>query len=203
MFNVPRPHDSPDARRPKPKISHPKYRARKPSSTLSFIETFAPSIDGANVSMKLNVELGLRARYFGWEILGFGRRASGESWGRGTLNMQTNIRGAGRLLWSEVAQLDAASGFAASPVGLSGFAVCGTFLIAGGDIDAALLRECREVRAPAAQSRAGITRVPDVLIARYLGGSTEEVFHWFTNLWTVLRPALSEKTACPPRVWAC
>ncbi|HMA00080.1 MAG TPA: urease accessory protein UreD [Steroidobacteraceae bacterium] len=159
--------------------------------------------DGANVSMELNVELGLRARYFGWEILGFGRRASGESWGRGTLNMQTNIRGAGRLLWSEVAQLDAASGFAASPVGLSGFAVCGTFLIAGGDIDAALLRECREVRAPAAQSRAGITRVPDVLIARYLGASTEEVFHWFTNLWTVLRPALSEKTACPPRVWAC
>jgi urease accessory protein len=159
--------------------------------------------DGANISMELNVELGLRARYFGWDILSFGRRASGESWGRGRLNMQTNIRGAGCLLWSEVADIDARSGFAASPVGLSGFTVCGTFLVAGYDIDAPLLRECREVIPPAAESRTGITRVPGVLIARYLGDSTEDAFYWFTNLWAVLRRALSDKVACPPRVWAC
>jgi urease accessory protein len=159
--------------------------------------------DGANISMELNVELTLRARYFGWDILSFGRRASGESWGRGRLNMQTNIRGAGSLLWSEVADIDARSGFAASPVGLSGFTVCGTFLVAGYDIDAPLLRECREVIPPAAESRTGITRVPGVLIARYLGDSTEDAFYWFTNLWAVLRRALLDKVACPPRVWAC
>jgi urease accessory protein len=159
--------------------------------------------DGANISMEINVELSLRARYFGWDILSFGRRASGESWGRGNLNMQTNIRRAGCLLWSEVADLDAASGFAKSPVGLSGFTVCGTFLVAGGGIDAPLLRECRKVIPSAAESRTGITRVPGVLIARYLGDSTEDAFHWFTNLWAVLRRALSDKAACPPRVWAC
>ena len=159
--------------------------------------------DGAHISMELNVELAWRARYFGWDIMSFGRRASGESWDRGKLNMQTNIRGAGRLLWSEAADIDARSGFAASPVGLSGFTVCGTFLVAGYDIGAPLLRECREVIPPAAQSRTGITRVPGVLIARYLGDSTEDAFYWFTNLWAVLRRALSDKVACPPRVWAC
>jgi urease accessory protein len=159
--------------------------------------------DGANIRMELNVELGLGARYFGWDILSFGRRASGESWGRGRLNMQTNIWGAGCLLWSEVADIDARSGFAASPVGLSGFTVCGTFLVAGYDIDALVLRGCREVIPPAAESRTGITRVPGVLIARYLGDSTEDAFYWFTNLWAVLRPALLDKVACPPRVWAC
>jgi len=159
--------------------------------------------DGANISLELNVELGLRARYFGWDILSFGRRASGESWGRGRLNMQSNIRAAGSLLWSEVADIDARSGFTASPVGLSGFTVCGTFLVAGYDIDAPLLRECREVIPSAAESRTGITRVPGVLIARYLGDSTEDAFYWFTNLWAVLRRALSDKVACPPRVWAC
>ena len=159
--------------------------------------------DGANISMELNVDLTARARYFGWDILSFGRRASGESWDRGKLNMQTNIRRAGSLLWSEVADIHAQSGFAKSPVGLSGFTVCGTFLVAGCDIDAALLRECREVTAPAAESRTGITRVPGVSIARYLGGSTEEAFYWFTALWAVLRRALSDKAACPPRVWAC
>jgi urease accessory protein len=172
-------------------------------ATLEWLPRENILFDGANISMELNVELGLRARYFGWEILSFGRRASGESWGRGRLNMQTNIRGAGCLLWSEVADIDAKSGFAASPVGLSGFTVCGTFLVAGGDIDASLLRECREVVPSAAQSRTGITRVPGVLIARYLGDSTEQAFYWFTDLWAVLRRALSDKAACPPRVWAC
>ena len=101
--------------------------------------------DGANISMQINVELARRARYFGWDILSFGRRASGESWGRGRLSMQTNIRAADRLLWSEAADIDAQSGFAASPVGLSGFTVCGTFVVAGSDIDVPLLRECRAV----------------------------------------------------------
>jgi urease accessory protein len=159
--------------------------------------------DGASISLELDVDLTAHARYFGWDILSFGRRASGESWGRGTLNMQTNIRRAGSLLWAEVADIDAQSGFAKSPVGLSGFTVCGTFLVAGCDVDATLLRECREVTPPAAESRTGITRVPGVLIARYLGGSTEDAFYWFTALWAVLRPALSDKAACPPRVWAC
>ncbi len=117
--------------------------------------------------------------------------------------MQTNIRGADCLLWSEAADIDARSGFAASPVGLSGFTVCGTFVVAGSDIDVALLRECRAVIPPAAMSRTGITRVPGVLIARYLGDSTEDAFYWFTNLWAVVRRAGTDKVACPPRVWAC
>lgn len=159
--------------------------------------------DGANISMLLDVELASRAKYFGWDILSFGRRASGESWSHGKLNMQSNIRRAGCLLWSEVARVDAQNGFAKSAVGLSGFTVCGTFVVAGYDIDALLLTECRDVKPPAAASRVGITRVPAVLIARYLGDSTEDAFQWFTNLWAVLRRALSGKAACPPRVWAC
>lgn len=159
--------------------------------------------DGSNISMKLSVELGSGARYSGWEILSFGRRASGESWGDGRLNMETNVRSADRLLWSEAADIDARSGFGDSPAGLSGLTVCGTFLVAGCDIEAPLLRRCREMTPRGAESRTGITRVPGVLIARYLGGSTEAAFCWFTNLWTVLRPAVSDRAACPPRVWAC
>ncbi len=159
--------------------------------------------DGSNVSMSLDVSLTGQSMYFGWEILGFGRRASGERWHRGKLRMHTCIRRANDLLWSESANLDAAGGFAASPVGLSGFSVCGTFVVAGCEVETALLAACRQVPPPATDARIGITRVPGVLIARYLGDSTEEVFNWFTALWTVLRPTLSEKAACAPRVWAC
>jgi urease accessory protein len=153
--------------------------------------------------MSLDIALSAHSKYFGWEVLCFGRRASGESWRRGTLEMRTSIKRSDRVLWSEVADLEADSGFAQSTVGLSGCTVCGTFLVAGHDVENELLKVCRDVRPTLAAARVGITRVPGVLIARYLGDSSEEVFTYFTELWTVLRPALSAKVACAPRVWAC
>jgi urease accessory protein len=159
--------------------------------------------DGCRISMNLDIELAAQSQYFGWEILSFGRRASGESWHRGSLRMRTSIRRAGRVLWSEMANVEAGSGFMRSAVGLSGFTVCGTFLIAGFDIETELLNACRRVSAKLADARIGMTRVPGVLIARYLGDSSEEVFNYFTGLWTILRPALSARVSCAPRMWAC
>jgi urease accessory protein len=159
--------------------------------------------DGSNIAIDLDVDMSLHAKYVGWDIFSFGRRASGESWRRGNLRLRTSIRRDGRLLWSEIANIDAQSGFADSPVGLSGFTVCGTFVIAGFDVAAALLKLCRDVRPAVPGSMRGITQVPDVLIARYLGDSTEEAFGWFAGLWAVLRQPLLGRIACPPRLWAC
>ena len=159
--------------------------------------------DASEIVMKLDVALSSTSRYFGWEIMSFGRRASGESWQRGKLSMRTSIRRANRLLWSEVANVEAGGQFARSAVGLSGATVCGTFVIAGEEVCADLFAACREVRPVAGKARFGMTRVPGVLIARYLGDATEDVFDWFTALWSLLRPALTERAACAPRVWAC
>jgi urease accessory protein len=159
--------------------------------------------DGCKISINLDIELSAQSKYFGWEVLSFGRRASGESWRRGNLRMRTSIRRSGRVLWSEMANVEAASGFMKSTVGLSGFTVCGTFLIAGFDVENGLLTACRRLRPKSGEARIGMTRVPGVLIARYLGDSGEEVFNYFTALWTVLRPALSARVSCAPRIWAC
>jgi urease accessory protein len=159
--------------------------------------------DGAHVSLQLDVDLSGHAKYFGWDIVNFGRRASGETWRRGKLRMQTHIRCADRVLWSEIANVDGQSGFANSAVGLAGFTVCGTFVFAGSEVSAASLAGCRRVKRPVADSRVGITHVPRVLIARYLGDSSEDAFQWFANLWVVLREAELGKIAHPPRVWAC
>lgn len=158
--------------------------------------------DGANVSLHLDVDLSGRAKYFGWDIVSFGRRASGETWRRGRLHTHTHIRCADRVLWSEAANVDAQSGFAHSPVGLAGFTVCGTFVCAGSEVSAASLADCRGVKPPEG-SRVGVTHVPRVLIARYLGDSSEDAFQWFVNLWVVLREGTLGKVAHPPRVWAC
>jgi urease accessory protein len=159
--------------------------------------------DGSRISMSLEIALSGQSKYLGWEILSFGRRASGESWRRGTLSMRTRIRRADRVLWSETAHVDAGSGFLQSPAGMSGLSVCGTFLVAGYEVESELLAACRRLRPAPGTGRFGLTRVPGVLIARCLGDSSEQVFNYFTELWTVLRPALSATVACAPRVWAC
>ena len=115
--------------------------------------------------------------------------------------MQSRIRLQDRLLWAEVANVDAAGGFAPSPMGLCGMTVCGTMVMAGVE-PGGLLAPCRAVPVPDS-SRAGITHLPHLVIARYLGDSAEAAFTWFTALWAASRPAILGKAAQPPRVWAC
>jgi urease accessory protein len=159
--------------------------------------------DGSRARMELDVELVPTAQFFGWEILCFGRRASGERWRTGNLRLRTRIRRAGRPIWCERANVLAGSGFESSPVGLGGFSVSGTFIAAGCDVSAELLAACRSTRAGDDGSRRGVTSLPGVLLARYLGHSSEEAFSWFTAVWTVLRPALLGQPAVAPRIWAC
>ena len=159
--------------------------------------------DASQVRMSLDVELQSDGKFLGWEILCFGRRASRECWQRGGLRLRSRVSRAGRLLWSECADVSAGSGFDTSPMGLAGCSVSGTLLCASSDIDAALLLTCRGMQLRTADSRAGVTALPGVLLARYLGHSSEEAMQWFTSLWQLLRPALFGVTATAPRLWAC
>jgi len=143
------------------------------------------------------------AQFLGWEILCFGRRASGEGWHTGGLRLRTRIRQAERPLWCERANILAGSGFDSSPVGLGGYSVSGTFVAAGSDVNAELLAACRTMVPSGDDSRVGVTTLPRVLLARYLGHSSQDAFSWFTSLWTALRPALLRQPAVAPRLWAC
>jgi urease accessory protein len=45
--------------------------------------------------------------------------------------------------------------------------------------------------------------LPGVLLARYLGHSSQDAHDWFAAIWKLLRPALLGATATAPRLWAC
>jgi urease accessory protein len=66
-----------------------------------------------------------------------------------------------------------------------------------------LLGACRAVVPRGVDSRVGVTRLPKMLLARYLGHSSQDAFNWFTSVWTLLRPALLDQAAIAPRLWAC
>ena len=171
-------------------------------SVLEWLPRETILFEDSRAAMTLDVRLSARARYLGWEILCFGRRASGESWRRGRLRLSTRVEREGVLCWSELADVSGQSGFAESDAGLAGCSVSATLLAAGCPLDPELLQRCRDI-APGAEARTGLTWVPGVLVARYLGHSSEQAFQWFTALWTVLRPALLGRSAQAPRLWAC
>jgi len=73
-------------------------------------------------------------------------------------------------------------------------------MVAASDtIDDALVAACRAVRSE--DGRAAVTRLPHVLVARYLGGSVAAARTYFATLWRVLRPVFAGREAIHPRIW--
>ncbi|MCF8198541.1 MAG: urease accessory protein UreD [Sulfuritalea sp.] len=156
---------------------------------------------GARASMRTAIELESGARYVGVETICFGRRASGESFERGSLRLATDIRSEGRLLWRERGMIEGGSPQLASPIGLAGYTVCSTVLAAGVDIAAETLSACRIIETAEAKAQRGVSALPNLFVGRYLGHSSEAARQWFVDLWQHLRPAFVGREAAVPRIW--
>ncbi len=155
--------------------------------------------DGALAEMRTEVRLERGARFIGWEILCLGRTGSGERFARGACRLATGIERDGGMLWHERGRIEGGSAMLDSPAGLGGQPVAGTLLAAAPSIDDSVLAACRELH-PAAGEGA-VTRLPGLLVARYVGASSEPARNWFIALWRVLRPALLGREAIEPRIW--
>ncbi|MHB9117612.1 MAG: urease accessory protein UreD [Burkholderiales bacterium] len=156
--------------------------------------------DGAQASMTARIDLAAEARFIGWEVLCLGRRASGERFESGSIRLDTRVEREGRPLWLERGRLEGGSPLLHSPAGLAAYSVSAS-LIAAGPVDAALLAACRDIAPVEAGAQHGITVLPEVMLARYLGHSSEAARAWFAALWQVLRPAVIGCEARTPRIW--
>lgn len=157
--------------------------------------------DAARAALNSRIDLAADACFIGMEVLCLGRRASGELFENGAVHFDTRVQRAGQLLWLERGRLEGGAGLLNSPAGLAGFSVSGTFLAVAPHIESGLLTACREIPLRESDARRGLTQLPDMLVARYLGHSSEAARHWFTDLWHVLRPALIGREAQTPRIW--
>lgn len=156
--------------------------------------------DGAIAQMQSNIDLAADARFIGWEVLCLGRRASGEKFNSGSLLMSTTINQNGKPIWLERGKLEGGSSLLDSSAGLAGYSVSAT-LLAVGNIDVALLSACRAIIPEEAGILYGLTLLPDLLVARYLGHSSEAARSWMVELWRLLRPAMTGRDAHLPRIW--
>lgn len=170
-------------------------------AVLEWLPLPAIVFDRARAATRTEVHLDEAALYLGWDIACLGRTASGERFNAGELRQRTEVWQQGKRLWCEFARLAGGDPMLVSNAGLASCTVSATLIAAGRDIGKELLAQCREV-APQADEHAGISVLPRVLLARYLGHSTERALHYFTALWALLRPALAGRVAVTPRIWA-
>lgn len=163
--------------------------------------------DGAEVHWQTRIDLAADACYMGWEIVCFGRSASGEKFRYGKLRQQTEIFQQGKRLWGEYAAIKGGDMLLSSPTGLADRSVYGTFLIAGSLINDEQLKAIRAIalehdsNIKETEDISGITRIGSILAIRYLGNSSEMARQYFVAVWSILRPSVCGRDANIPRIW--
>jgi urease accessory protein len=153
--------------------------------------------DGAHAEMVNRVDLARGAVFVGWDVLCLGRAARGETFSRGKLRMHTEVRREGRPIWLERGVIAGGGPVLTAAAGLAGHSVTGTMLVASDGLNGHLLEVCREIEAKGA----GVSLLPGLLVARYLGDSAQQARDCFTRVWHALRMPLTQRAPVAPRIW--
>jgi urease accessory protein len=169
---------------------------------LEWLPQEAIVFNAAAATCEVTVELAPTATYIGSDILCMGRVASGERLTSGSFRQRLTLRRGGRTLWQERGLFDPARGASRSVIAFAGATVTATVLAAAPEISAELLEGARSTLAERFGASAAASRLPGgLLIARYLGDSSEAARRFVISIWSVLRPALIGRTAVTPRLW--
>jgi urease accessory protein len=156
--------------------------------------------EAARANLTWEARLEGDARLIAWDIVRLGRTASGERFERGQLRSTSRLWRDGRLAWIERARIGSDTCVAQAAAGLGGEPVYATLICASPVIDHDLLARCRAVKPLAGEG--AVTRLPQLLVARFVGSSTEAVREYFVALWTLLRPVAMGREAAAPRIWS-
>lgn len=153
---------------------------------------------GAEVTISTQVRLDSQAQFIGWEINCLGRPTINERFDHGEAIFKF-------ALWRDDHPLLIERMAVQGETGLTGCAALRgdpvvASLYATLD-DATLINRIRTLIDADENRRLGITHTDGVLIARYLGDSTEQVRNLFKRIWKDLRPIILNRPACEPRVW--
>ena len=176
------------------------------NATLEWLPQETILFDAAQVRMTTRVDLAPDAKFAGWEVVCFGRRAAGEKFAQGHLQQRVQIWREDNLLWTEAANLEAGSRAMVSPVGMNGHTISAVFLVAAGAVPAEILEACRAIvpdnKETPENNLYGVTALPEILAARFVGDKVEHARDYFERLWQVLRPWYANVDMQRPRIWA-
>jgi urease accessory protein len=156
--------------------------------------------DGAHACLETDVQLADDATFIGWDIVCLGRTAFGERYASGTTKIRVRIRRDEQTVWLEQGAIDAGGRVGRAPAGLGGRSVFGSLIASAAGMTRELVNACRLKRA--ASGATSVTAPPGLLVARYLGDSTEAARNYFEELWACIRAPVNGHAACRPRIWS-
>lgn len=197
------------------------------NSTLEWLPQETILYDGALGHSQTRVDLEADSRFIGWEIICLGRPANQIRFQSGYFLQQMAIYRDALPLLLEKQHLQADSPLAHQAWGLQGYPVVGNLYACGfSEEPINLIQDLRQfITAESAgdqevydagdqdvddggdskisyrNERIAVTWRLGVLVVRYLGDDTERARTIFTQLWQILRPALTDREACIPRIW--
>ncbi|SER06115.1 urease accessory protein [Nitrosomonas sp. Nm51] len=176
----------------------------KTGATMEWLPQETIFFDDAQVELAQSINLEKDSIYIGCEIFCLGRTAFGESFNSGRIRQKVTIQRENQLIWYEQLNLHGGSKAMRSPLIMADKTVCATLLAASnslhaGDLINALRSQAADI--DNGDGMLGVSQVKSVIVARYLGNSSEVARAVMLKLWDVLRPALLGRAAQVPRMW--
>lgn len=161
-----------------------------PQETILFPDAYA--------HIATRVRLTERSRFIGWEIVCYGRPASGLPYSSGRANQDFELWLNDTPLLLDHLRLDGASEAMQARFGLSGHVSLGTMFAF--PADDALLDLARSVRVEGVL--AASSKVDGVLVTRAAGAQADAVRRHLALIWSSIRPHVAGRPATAPRIWS-
>ncbi len=157
--------------------------------------------NAARTQNALSVDLQEGAVFCGWDVMCLGRTASGERFQTGRIHQHLRLTRGTKPLFEELGTLEGGGTLLDSPIGMAGYPICATFIMAGVASGRDALDFCRAV-VPPGDCKSGVSAMGDVLVARCLARTSEAARAYFLKMWEHLRPKYAQVPARVPRIWA-
>jgi urease accessory protein len=161
-----------------------------PQETILFPDAYA------NIATR--VRLTEASRFIGWEIVCYGRPASGLGFAGGRAHQDFELWLNDTPLVLDHLRLDGAGESMQARFGLAGHPVLGTMFAF--PADDALLAVARSVVVESVLS--ACTKVDGVLVCRAIGPQADAVRQTLTSIWALIRPHVIGRAVTLPRIWA-
>ena len=167
-----------------------------PQETILFPDAYAHLATRAHLTK--------RSRFIGWEIVCYGRPASGLLYERGEANQDFEIWIDDVPIVLDHLRLTGASHSMKAQYGLASHTVLGTmFAFPADDALLTLARTAADERASQVEGVShACTKVDGVLVCRAVGAHADKVRTVLSSIWSAIRPAIASRPAIPPRIWA-
>lgn len=170
-------------------------------ATMEWLPQESILFDSSQVNMATLVNLSGDSRFIGWEMICLGRPESGDNYESGSCfqRLELYIDGKPRLL--ERIVFDSNDDFRSQRWGMDNNEVIASIVVY--PADKALLNRVREFIENSNQDKVamGVSLLDDVLVCRGMAKEAEVLRETLFSIWAVIRPLLTGKAACVPRIW--